>query len=118
MDGSNIQDAEEDQGNLQTRGVNPDSGGSLTRKGGTLGFLPKRTRTQRRAAAELIAANVFEVEVDPVDDTGFGYTDDFVLCLSCEDVAYDDNIYPKNNSFGKQESAIYAYTKSAAQVRC
>ena len=35
MDGWNIQEQEEDRGNLQTRRVNPDSGGSLTRKGRT-----------------------------------------------------------------------------------
>ena len=35
VDGSNIQESEEDRGNLQTRGVNPDSGGSLNRKGWT-----------------------------------------------------------------------------------
>ena len=34
--------------------------------------------------------------MDPVDDTGFGYTDDFVLCLLCEYAAYDDNISPEN----------------------
>ena len=32
VDGSNIQEQEEDRGNLQTRGVNPE-GGSLARKG-------------------------------------------------------------------------------------
>ena len=33
--------------------------------------------------------------MDPVDDTGFGYSNDFVLCLPCEDAAYDNDLFPR-----------------------
>ena len=34
--------------------------------------------------------------MDPVDDTGFGHTNDFIICLPCEDAAYDNDIFPKD----------------------
>ena len=34
--------------------------------------------------------------MDPVDDTGFGYTINVVLFLPCEDAAYDNDLFPKD----------------------
>ena len=72
-DGSNIQETGEDQGTLQTRGVNPDSGGSLTRKGRIPRYLSKKTRRQRRATAKAIAE--LKAEQDKVNGDGFGLTE-------------------------------------------
>ena len=34
--------------------------------------------------------------MNPVDDTGFWYTNNFVLCLPCEDATYDNEMFPKD----------------------
>ena len=47
VDGSDIQESEEDRGDLQTRCVNPDPGGSLTRKGRTPRYLSKKTEDKK-----------------------------------------------------------------------
>ena len=87
MDGSNIQESEEDRGDLQTRGVNPDPGGSLTRKGRIFRYLVKKTRRQRKAIAKMKA------EQDNMDGEEFGFTEGFVLCLPCKDKTYDNDIF-------------------------
>ena len=46
------------------------------------------------------AANWLAAEIDPVDDNGFRHTNDFGICLPCEDAAYDNDMFPKNFYIG------------------
>ena len=87
VDGPTIQGSEQDRGNLQTRGQNPDSAGSMTRKGRTPPYLSKKTRRQRKATAKK------KVEQDKIDGEDFGFTKGFVMCLPCEDKVYDDEMF-------------------------
>ena len=49
--------------------------------------LSKKTRRQRKAIAKVKA------EQDKIDGEEFGFTEGFVLCLPCEDKAYDNDIF-------------------------
>ena len=62
----------------------------LTRKGRIPRYLSKRTRRQRKAIAK---AKAREDMVDIGDNGNFGFTDGFVLCLPCEDKAYEDDLF-------------------------
>ena len=80
VDGSKLQASEQDRGTLQTQSVNPDTGGSLTRKGKTPLYFSKFMRRQKTAGAK---AKLAESESDngSVDGDHFGFTGGFVLCL-------------------------------------
>ena len=91
MDGPTIKVPDQDRGNLQTRAVNHDSGVSLTRKEWIPRYLSKKTRRQRRGAARALAE--VKAKNDHVDGDSFGFTEDFVLCLPCEDKAYSGELF-------------------------
>ena len=74
-------------GNLQTQAVNPDLGGSLTRKGRVPRYRSKKAKRQRKAITKVKA------EQDKIDGEEFGFTEGFVPCLPCEDKVYDNEIF-------------------------
>ena len=77
MDGSNLQESEQDRGTLQARGVNLDSGGLLTRKGSIPRYVSKRSKRQERAVARALAE--LKAENDNADGDSFGLIEYFVL---------------------------------------
>ena len=78
---------------LQEKGRNASefSGDLLpTKRGRIPRYLSKRTRRQRKAIAKAAKA-----EEDKAEDyrVSYGFTEQFVLCLPCDDEAYEDDIF-------------------------
>ena len=93
VDGSKLQESEQDR--VQTRGVKPESGGSLTQKRRIPRYRSRKTSRKRRATAKALAE--LKAEEDNVDGDGFGFAQDSVLCLPCEDKVYSDELFDFNN---------------------